>query len=59
MNPDLMGFILEIIYLIKKGWGICNKSDEYSDIGTQWIALYVNTKSVTYFYSFGIEHIPK
>ena len=33
--------------------------DEYSDIGTHWIALYVNNKSVTYFDSFGIEHIPK
>ena len=32
---------------------------EYSDIGTHWIALYVNNKSVTYFDSFGIEHIPK
>ena len=33
--------------------------DEYSDIGTHWIALYVNDKTVTYFYSFGIEHISK
>ena len=33
--------------------------DEYSDIGTYWIALYVNTKTVTYFDSFGVEHIPK
>ena len=33
--------------------------DEYSDIGTHWIALYVNNKTVTYFDSFGIEHIPK
>ena len=32
---------------------------EYSDIETHWIALYVNNKSVTYFDSFGIEHIPK
>ena len=32
--------------------------DEYSDIGTHWIALYVNTKTVTYFDSFGVEHIP-
>ena len=32
--------------------------DEYSDIGTHWIALYVNTKTVTYFDSFGIEHSP-
>ena len=33
--------------------------DEYSDIGTHWIALYVNKKAATYFDSFGIEHIPK
>ena len=33
--------------------------DEQSDIGTHWIALYVNTKTVTYFDSFGVEHIPK
>ena len=33
--------------------------DEYSDIGTHWIALYLNTKIVTYFDSFGVEHIPK
>ena len=33
--------------------------DEYSDIGTHWITLYVNNKTVTYFHSFGVEHIPK
>ena len=26
---------------------------------THWIALYVNNKTVTYFDSFGVEHIPK
>ena len=35
------------------------KPEEYSDIGTHWIALYVNNKTVTYLDSFGIEHIPK
>ena len=24
-----------------------------------WVALYVNNKTITYFYSFGVEHIPK
>ena len=43
---------------IKDGAYIKNL-DEYSDIGTHWIALYVNTKAVTYFDSFGVEHIPK
>ena len=33
--------------------------DEYSDIETRWIALYVNNKIATYFDSFGVEHIPK
>ena len=30
-----------------------------NDIGTHWVALYVNNNSFTYFDSFGIEHIPK
>ena len=34
--------------------------DEYSDIGTYWVALWVNNSNdVTYFDSFGVEHIPK
>ena len=33
--------------------------DEYSDIGTHWVALYVHNNNVTYFDSFGVEHIPK
>ena len=33
--------------------------DEYSDIGTHWFALYVWNNDVTYFDSFGVEHIPK
>ena len=32
--------------------------DEYSDVGIHWIALYV-LNDVTYFDSFGLEHIPK
>ena len=32
---------------------------EYSDIGTSWGFFYVHNNNVTYFYSFGIEHIPK
>ena len=42
---------------IKNGAYVINLG-EYSDIGTHWIALYVNNKTVTYFDSFGIEHIP-
>ena len=33
--------------------------DEYTDLGTHRIALYVNTKPLTYFDSFEVEHIPK
>ena len=33
--------------------------NDYKSIGTHWIALYVNAKTVTYFDSFGVEHIPK
>ena len=33
--------------------------DEYSDIGTHWVALYVYNDNVTSFDSFGVEHIPK
>ena len=32
--------------------------DEHSDNGTHWIALYVKNNVVTYFDSFGVEHIP-
>ena len=33
--------------------------DEYESVATHWIALYVNDNNVTYFDSFGVEHIPK
>ena len=33
--------------------------DEYESIGTHWNTLYKNAKNVTYFDSFGVEHIPK
>ena len=33
--------------------------DEYKSIGTHWIPLYVNDKSVKYFDSCGVEHFPK
>ena len=33
--------------------------DEYSGTGTHWIALYILNNYVTYFDSFGVEHIPK
>ena len=33
--------------------------DDYSDIGTHWVALYLKNNDFTYFDSFGVEHIPK
>ena len=33
--------------------------DEYSHIGIHWVDLYVHNNNVTYFPSFGVEHIPK
>ena len=33
--------------------------DACSDTGTHWVALYVHNDDVTYFDSFGVEHIPK
>ena len=51
---NLIVFIQIIIY---KGWGI--SLDEYRSITTHWISLYVNAENVTYFDSFGVEHITK
>ena len=43
---------------IKNGAYVINL-DEYHDIGTHWVALYLNNKTITYFDSFGVEHIPR
>ena len=43
---------------IKNGAYVINL-DEYHDIGTHWVAFYVNNNTATYFYSFGIDHIPR
>ena len=43
---------------IKDGTYVINL-DEYSDIGTHWIALHALNNNVTHFDSFAIEHIPK
>ena len=52
MNLDLMEILVEIIYLIiknnnniKNGAYLIN-IDEYRDIGTHWVALYVNNKNI-------------
>ena len=43
---------------IKNGAYVINL-DEYSDIGTHWVTLHVMNNNVTYFDSFGVEHISK
>ena len=43
---------------IKKGAYVINL-DEYADVGTHWIALYVKNNEVIYFDSFGVACIPK
>ena len=48
----------EHLQKIKDGAYIIN-INEYTDIGTHWFVLYVQNNDVTYFDSFGVEHIPK
>ena len=43
---------------IKDGAYVIN-FDEYSDVETHCVALCVHNNDVTYFGSFGVEHIPK
>ena len=43
---------------IKNGENIINL-DEYTDVGTHWIALFYSKNNIIYFDSFGVEHIPK
>ena len=38
---------------------LVKKLDGYSNIRTHWIPLYLLNNTVTYFVSFGVEHIPK
>ena len=44
--------------IIQNGAYVINL-DEYADVGTHWIALYVKNNEVIYFDSFGVEHVPK
>ena len=44
--------------IIKDGTYVINL-DEFKSIGTYWIALYIDNYNVTYYDSFGVEHIPK
>ena len=44
--------------IIKNGAHVINL-DEYADVGTHWIALYIKNNEVIYFDGFGVEHVPK
>ena len=43
---------------IKNGAYVIN-SDEYENIGTHWIALYVTNNEIIYFDNFSVEYISK
>ena len=43
---------------IKKGAYVINL-DEYENMGTHWVSLFVKPEYTFYFGSFGVEHIPK
>ena len=60
MSLCLMVFILEnnLTKTIKNGAYVINL-DEYADVGTYWIALYVKHNEVIYFDSFGVENVLK
>ena len=53
MNQDLKEFLVENNSIKINGAYVINLA-EYHDIGTHWVALYVNNKIVTYFDSFGV-----
>ena len=50
---------LELVRNFNVAWAYVINLDEYESIGIHWIALYVIAENVTYFDSFGVEHIPK
>ena len=54
MNQNLVVFLFKI----NDGADVINL-DDYSDIRTHWISFYANNNNVTYFDSFGVEHILK
>ena len=47
-----------LLKTIKNGAYIINV-DEYADLGTHWMALYVKNNEVIYVDSFDIEHVPQ
>ena len=60
MNLDLNGVYSRdnLPKTVKNGAYVINLN-EYADVGTYWIALFVKNNEVIYFDRFGVEHIPK
>ena len=58
MSLDLM-YLFQAEFTNIKGWAHIINLDEYFNIGTHWVTLYVQNNDFTYFDSFRIEHIPK
>ena len=60
MNLNSKAFIHEIIYqYITKDGAYVVHLDEFKLIGIHWRTLYLNSNSVTYFDSFGVERVTK
>ena len=58
-EPRFIGvYSRDYLTKMKDGASIINLY-EYSVIGTHWVVLYVDNDNVTYFDSFGVEHISK
>ena len=54
-----MTFFLEIICIRINDEAYIVKRDEYADVSTQWIALYVKNIEIIYFGSSGVEYLHK
>ena len=60
IGPKFNGVYLKIDLPKMQGGAYVINLYEYESIGTHWIVLYVKaSNNVTYFYSFGVEHIPE
>ena len=54
-----MTFFLEIICIRINDEAYIVNRDEYADVSTQWIALYVKNIEIIYFGSSGVEYLHK
>ena len=54
-----MTFFLQIICIRINDEAYIVNRDEYADVSTQWIALYVKNIEIIYFGSSGVEYLHK